>query len=515
MSTMNLIRHRLVSMRNRARDLQICLRRWSLYDDSVSRETREDLLARLTPAEETTFESDLELTKTRLRPVSVQLRTVAKWYDFVLESINEQLERARALLDQGRHQECVAILNDVEARMLTPNEDTMAYVFRSFAQHTSHEYHQKLASIDALIRDLYLPTMKLAHGRGAVSKELLSQTPLAYLTDGPEAVYTWRQHAQHALNFGRRLPVSMLGVPRKFLCQPWNLIAIAHEVGLCIYSHLELSWEIANKLQTESMAAGVPSQTGSLWARWHETVFADIFGVLKLGPAYVSGMIELLAMDPQTAVALTPNAPVPPAYIRWHVMLQALQLMQFGEQARELFNQIHILCGDPNHLAQRLGGIYLQLVNDCRAIAGLVAFSPCQRLGGARVIDVAQPFMAAEWQNANRVKDLLLAGDESCASDENFTWAEPISHTPVPTHVALAGLRSAFETTADYEASRRMWVRFWCLMQFLTGTIEPTREREDREFAPGDATLRQIAQHAMPVVSPVIGAPRQMVTARA
>lgn len=501
-------------MRNRARDLQTCLRRWSLYDDSVSREMREDLLARLTPAEETAFESDVELTKARLRPVSVQLRTVSKWYDFVLESINEQLERARILLDQGRHQECVTVLNDVDARMLTPNEETMAFVFRSFMQHTSHEYHQKLASIDAMVRDLYLPTMKLAHSRGAISKEFLSQTPLAYLTDSPEGPYGWRHHTQQALNFGRRLPMSMLGVPRKFLCQPWNLVAIAHEVGLCMYSHLELGWEIASKLQTEALAAGVPSQTAALWARWHETVFADIFGVLKLGPSYISGMIELLAIDPTTAVTLNTNSPWPPAYIRWHVMLQTLQMLQFGEQARELFNQIHILCGDPNQLAQKFGGVYLQLVNDCRSIAGLVAFSPCQRLGGARVIDVAQPFLAAEWQNATKVKDLLLAGDESCSSDENFAWAEPISHVPVPAHVALSGLRMAYDMTTDFEASRRMWVRFWCLMQFLTGNTEPTREREDREFAPGDATLRQIAQAPAPLPGSS-AAPRAMAGARA
>jgi hypothetical protein len=508
---MNLIRQRLVSLRNRARDLQSCLRRWSLYDDSVSREAKEDLLARLTPAEETAFESDIELTKTRLRPVSIQLRTVSKWFDFVLETMNEQLERARGLLDQGRHDECQAILNDVEVRMLIPNEDTLGFVFKSFVQHTSHEFHQKLASIDAIIRDLYLPTVKLAHSRGVVSKELLSQTPIAYFTDGPEAIYGWRQHAQHALNFGRRLPLSMLGVPRKMVCQPWNLVALAHEVGLCVYSHLDLAWEIANKLQTESVHTGVSPQTATLWARWHETIFADLFGVLKLGPAYVSGMIELLGTDVAGAAAMPAQAAAPPAYIRWHLMLQALQLMQYGDQARELFNQIHLLCGDPNQLARRIGPVHLQLVNDCRAVAGLVAFSPCQRLGGGRVIDVAQPFLASEWQNALKVKDLLLAGDESCASDESFSWAEPVAKSQTATHVALAGLRSAFDATADYETSRRMWVRFWCLMQCLTGSTEPTREREDREFAPGDAVLRHIAQNAIPAMPMPLPMPRPVV----
>src|SRR5207244_8327564 len=202
-----------------------------------------------------------------------------------------------------------------------------------------------------------------------------SQTPLAYLVDGPEGMYTWRQHAQHASAFGQRMPVTMLAVPRKFIAQPWNLVALAHEVALCLYQQFELSWEFAAKLQSESTHAGVSPQTAGLWARWHEALFADIFGTLKLGPAYVSGMIELLGADPTACEAPTPNSPVPPAYIRWHVMLQTLQLMQFPDQARELFNQIHLLCGDPNQVAQRAGPIFLQLVNDCRGIAGLIAFS--------------------------------------------------------------------------------------------------------------------------------------------
>lgn len=498
---MNSIRQKLVTLQHRARDLQTTLRRWALYDDQVSRELKEDLLARFTPGEKAAFETDLDLTKSRLRPVSTQLQTISRWYDYVLEKINEQLDGSRSMLDQGRHQECLRVLNDVESRMVNPSEDTLGFVFRALQQHTSHEYHQKLACIDAVIRDLYLPTVKLAHERGLVPKDVLAQTPLAYLTDAPDAMYTWRQHAQNARHVGRRLPISMMAVPRKYLCQPWNFVAMAHEVGLCLYADLELGWELANKLQTESQSAGVSSQTAGTWSQWHEVIFADIFGVLKLGPAYVSGMIELLGVDANSAVQITPNSPVPPAYIRWHVMLQTLQLVNLGEPSRDLFNQIHMLCGDPNQLAQRCGPVWMQLLNECRAVAGVVAFSPCQKLGGARIVDIVPAFLTAEWQNAIKVKDLLLAGDESCTSDEDFTWCESLSEMPVTTPVALAGLRLAYEAATDYDASRRTWVRFWCLMQFLTSNVEPIREREDREYALGDASLRTLAQQAVPAMA--------------
>lgn len=495
---MNCIRQRLVSLQNRARHLQTSLRRWSLYDDGVSREMKEDLLARFTPAEETTFESDLELTKARLRPVSVQLKTVSRWYDYVLDQVSEQLDRARGLLDQGRPQEAMTVLNDVETRMLIPNEQTLGYVFRTFRQHTSHEFHQKLSTIDAILRDLYLPTAKLAHQRGLLPRECLSRTPLAYITDVPDGEITWRQHVHHAVNVGRRVPMSLMAIPRKYVAQPWNLVALAHEVGLCLYAELDLGWEIASKLQTESNSAGVSPQTAPVWARWHATLFADVFGTLKLGPSYVSGMIELLGGDSISTVSIAPTTNVPPAYLRWHVMLQTLGLMKFSDPARELFNQVHLLCGDPNQIAMRLGPTWMQLGNECRAIAGLIALSPCQKLGGARVVDVAQPFTATEFNTAMKVKDLLLAGDESCSSDDAFTWAEPLHHTPTPTHIALAGLRAAYDATVDFETSRRLWIRFWCLEQYLTGSTDQTREKEDREFAPGDAVLKQIALHSMP-----------------
>lgn len=490
----------MVSLRNRARHLQTSLCQWALYDDSVSREVKNELLARFTPGEETAFESDLELTKARLRPVSAQIRTLSRWYEFVLEQINEQLDRARTVLEQGRNGEALTILNDVEMRMIVPNEETLGYFFRTLGQHTSHELHQKLATIDTIIRDLYLPSIKLGQQRGLVSKESLSRSPLAYVTDVPEMANSWRQHAGHAQNVGRCLPVSLIAVPRQFMAQPWNLVAIAHEVGLCVYGDMDLAWEIASKLQTESTNCGVSTGNAPIWSRWHATLFADVFGVMKLGPAYVSGMIELLGCDVTSALTVQTGSPVPPAYLRWHVMLQTLQLLNIVEPARELLNQVHSLCGDANQLAARFGSAWLQLVHESRAVSGLIALSPCQKLGGARVVDIAQPFGQTEFHTALKVKDLLLSGDESCSSDSHFSWAEPLHSMPVTPTVALTALRMAFDATADFETSRRMWVRFWCLQQYLMSHTEQVREREDREFAPGDAVLKQIAMHAIPSV---------------
>src|SRR5262249_563202 len=166
--------------------------------------------------------------------------------------------------------ECLSVLGDIEQRMLQPNRDTLAFVGRSLRQRISPDDFQKIIAIDAIIRDLYLPTAKIAHQRGLLPKEALSPPPLAYLTHTPDTLYVWRQHAQAAAIAGRPIPVTLMAIPRQHPGDPWNLVAVSHEVGVQLYQDLQLGYEFANRLLTESVNANVSPQTAPLWSRWHE-----------------------------------------------------------------------------------------------------------------------------------------------------------------------------------------------------------------------------------------------------
>lgn len=497
---MNTIRQRLISLRSRASDLQTSLRRWAACADALASDVKDRFLRNLTPAEREELNHDLDTTRRRLQPVKVHIEILSTWYNFLLESIEEQLEKARELLDQGRNHECLAILADVEARMIIPNRDTLAFATRSFAQRVSPTTTHRMIALDAMIRSLYLPTVKCVHQRGLLPKECLSRTPLAVLAGNEyESGATWRHHAMASAALGRFIPISLVAVPLQNLGDPWNLVSLAHEVGLQLYGDLDLAWELANKLANDATQAGVSPQTAPLWARWHETLFADVFGVLQLGPAYVSGMIETLAATPGYAAVMPASDAAPPPYIRCHIALQTLQLLSYADEARERFNQIHVLCGDPNQLSQQFGPVWMQLVNEARGIAGLIAFSPLTKLGEARVIDVAPPFLSNECGAATRVRDLLLGGDESCTDDTSYTWA--VGVRDVAPHLALAGLRMAFDAAPQSDSALRLRTRFGCLMQFLTRETTPNREREDREYAPGQETLKSIARRAVPAMA--------------
>ncbi|MEE8169918.1 MAG: hypothetical protein V3T70_05165 [Phycisphaerae bacterium] len=495
---MNSIRQRLVSLRHRARDVQNSLRRWSIYVEDSSLEGREAVLARWTPAEREEFERDVAQMSQRLKPVAVHIETLGTWYKFVLEAIEARLNQAQALLDQGRNHECINVLADIEQRLITPNWDTLAFATRSFAQRVAPTSAHYLTALDAIIRSLYLPTIKNAHQRGLLVKEALSRTPLAMVAGfDAEGGVPWRQHVLASAAQGRFIPISLIAVRQQFLSNPWNLVGTAFDVGLQIYSDMDMAWETAHKLTQEAPLNGVSPETTPIWARWHETLFGDVFGVLKLGPAYVSGMIEMLSIDHAGLFGSPGTDAVPPAYIRWHVMLQTLHLLSYADEARERFNHIHVLCGDPNQLAQQFGPIWMQLINEARAVAGLIAFSPLQKLGGARVIDVVPPLLTNELQTAVKIKDLLLGGDQSCTEDAEYQWAESARDTAP--YLALAGLRLAFDAAPKLDTAASLTTRFWCLMQYLTREASSIREQEDREFAPGQETLKTIAQHAAPI----------------
>lgn len=497
---MNLIHQRLTSLRSRTRDLQGSLRRWALYADVFTHESKEAFLTRWTPGERSDYTRDIEQTRPRLRPVQVHIEILGTWCNYVIEAIEEQLTQAQTLLEQGRTAAALAQLGDVETRLINPTRETLAYATRSFSQRMAPTTAHRMTALDAIIRSLYLPTIKNATQRGLLTRESLSRTPIAILAgSAAEDSQQWRRHAVGLASVGRFIPVSMVAVRQELLAEPWNIGTAAFDVGVQIYSDLDLAWELAHKLSREATLTGVSPRTATFWAAAHETLFADIFGILQLGPAYASAQIERLAQCPEGLFAPTAGTALP-VYVRWHVMLQTLALLNFADEARERFTQIHALCGDPNQIAQRLGDDWRLLIAEARAIAGLVALSPMQKLGGARVIDLVTPMQTTERSAVNRVKEVIESADEGCSEDAGYEWAKSLRD--VPAHLALAGLRSAFDATPQQDAATQFAIRFWCLIQFLSQENSTTREREDREYAPKQEMLKNIARRGTTIGTP-------------
>jgi hypothetical protein len=88
--------------------------------------------------------------------------------------------------------------------------------------------------------------------------------------------------------------VPSISLPLSTWRSPWLWLGLGHEVGHYIYHNLEQSDSGISLRAALEEAIGTiiqGKQAQSLWREWLEEVFADIFGVLVLGPAYTESFI--------------------------------------------------------------------------------------------------------------------------------------------------------------------------------------------------------------------------------
>jgi len=85
------------------------------------------------------------------------------------------------------------------------------------------------------------------------------------------------------------LPIPLVSLPWYQLSHLPGAILIAHEVGHVVERDFDLTGDIAAALQAANL------QFTSIWQGWAREVFADLYGCLAMGPAYVGALMDLLA----------------------------------------------------------------------------------------------------------------------------------------------------------------------------------------------------------------------------
>lgn len=89
------------------------------------------------------------------------------------------------------------------------------------------------------------------------------------------------------------LPVTLIGIPWFQTQHLPDLLIVGHEVGHCV----EYDFGLQERLQALLKGSGLPSTRRPAWLAWRSEVFADLFGVLAAGPAFVSSLMNFLALD--------------------------------------------------------------------------------------------------------------------------------------------------------------------------------------------------------------------------
>lgn len=147
-----------------------------------------------------------------------------------------------------------------------------------------------------------------------------------------------------------RLPIPVIGIPWYQLEHLPEAVVIGHEVGHSVEDDLRLTGRLEALLEAGLEARGVPAERRPAWRSWLGEIFADLYGVLATGPAFVGVLMELLATEAGRLRRETRRpdqwGDYPTRALRVHLNLEALARSGLGEESRELAARWRELCPD-------------------------------------------------------------------------------------------------------------------------------------------------------------------------
>jgi hypothetical protein len=142
----------------------------------------------------------------------------------------------------------------------------------------------------------------------------------------------------------RRSPVPVIGVPYFATRHPPDLMVLAHEVGHNVEDDFGLSAELEAALDRALEAEGRPASRREAWRAWAGEVFADVWGVLTGGPAFVGALTDFIAHGKGEIEAEAVDASdwglYPTTIVRAELLFCALRALDLGAEAgprREAF----------------------------------------------------------------------------------------------------------------------------------------------------------------------------------
>lgn len=206
-----------------------------------------------------------------------------------------------------------------------------------------------LAAADDLAWECYEPVREAASA--SADPPAVRAAPLVFLT-GEFSPYTHARAARYEIEplpevldseefraIAAALPVPVIGVPWYQVAHLPDAPLIGHEIGHDLEKELGLTTTMEGDLAT-ALAGLDDGERAVAWNAWRAELFADLYGLLCTGPAFVASMADLLAADPlevadqaQIAAAWEPH---PPASLRMRALTHALSLQGFETDALAL-----------------------------------------------------------------------------------------------------------------------------------------------------------------------------------
>jgi hypothetical protein len=229
---------------------------------------------------------------------------------------------------------------DVSSRWLALEEEVLdlhrvwGFFREKLALRRLDELAGYLVLADELSWACYEPAQRAAVAAGAVRLEEVREPPLVYLSAAasPFSVARGESYAHDVDANGlttrtaralvARLPVPVIGVPWFQLQHLPDALVIGHEVGHVVLAEM-VGLDAVAELVRAAVGADVPAgEEARRWDDWAEEAFADVYGALCGGGAYVTVLTDFLSLEGVDRAPANPS--YPPATSRLRLAEEAL-----------------------------------------------------------------------------------------------------------------------------------------------------------------------------------------------
>jgi hypothetical protein len=211
-----------------------------------------------------------------------------------------------------------------------------------FALRVQQDLRDSLRLIDELAWQAYTPAHDAAEASGRLPPGRRRLPPLVFTNTrwspfarSREQAYELDESTGVLRNIDdfdrylRAIPVPLIGIPWYQASHLPDAVFVGHEVGHIVEEDLGLDAELRGAL----LAAIEPkdAQRAEVWSRrWRSETFADVWGVLATGPAFVQTLIEQLRGAPDIATETQPDrmgrwSDYPPRWLRVRLACAALR----------------------------------------------------------------------------------------------------------------------------------------------------------------------------------------------
>lgn len=349
-----------------------------------------------------------------------------------LRAVNELLDRVRGVVTGSGRQlglaaGCAAAEPNTSNLMEVCRRKSEATTIVGEAERVWHFYWEVFSQRQTFVAPLLLAADRIAldcyqwtwQGLGA-ARSVPSPPPFTFLESGIGPA-TYRRGVTMARIGRLPNPFPLVKLPYHRMATPWTLGALPHEIGHNLQADLDLWLAVPRRLLERLRALGVPRPLRLVWARWTKEIWADLFGVLAIGPAYVGSLMDVVGRSAAETTAFHPRGAHPIPWLRVLINTHLLARIGFAAEA-SAYNRAWLRLYPASvvrAIPPEIRGSFARCV---RATVEAIAFTAYPQLGGRTLTQVIA-FRRQDQATAEEAARRLAAGIDPGIVPERFLIA--------------------------------------------------------------------------------------------